>query len=459
MVRAGTRVIFSADELARGTGGALVQPGPSGPVVTDSRQVRAGDWFLALRGERFDAHDFLPQVDEVGCAGAIAERMPSGWARGFVRVGDGLDALTALARFARGRFVGPVVGITGSAGKTTTRAMTALVCSALGRVHQTEGNLNNHVGVPLTILGAPNDAAVWVIEMGMNHLGEIHHLQGIARPNVRVITNVGAAHLEGVGDLDGVAKAKGELFAGAVAGDVCCVNDDDVRVRRIPIPRGVRILRYGSQTDCDVRWTDARIDPVRLATTFRIEVGGEVVEGAIPSPGIHLAHDACAAVAAGVALGVPVASMGPALSRYSPVGMRLRIESGPRGTRVINDAYNANPMSMEASLRMLASLEGVRRIAVLGDMLELGRDEASAHAEVLEIARGLELDGVFAAGPRFRAAAERLGIPWAPDAAGLVPLVAAVLHEHDVLLVKGSRGMGMERVVHLLSGGPTNGAH
>jgi UDP-N-acetylmuramoyl-tripeptide--D-alanyl-D-alanine ligase len=430
-------------------------------VHSDTRTLRSGDLFVALRGERFDAHDFLPQVDAVGCAGAIAAHVPSGWARGFVRVGDGLDALTALARFARSGFPGPVVGITGSAGKTTTRVMTALVASVIGKVHQTEGNLNNHVGVPLTILAAPNDADVWVIEMGMNHLGEIHHLQGIAQPTVRVITNVGAAHLEGVGDLDGVAKAKGELFAGALPGDVCCVNDDDDRVRRIPIPRGVRILRYGSQKGCDVRWTDARVDPARLATRFRIEVGQEVVEGSIPSPGTHLAQDACAAVAAGLALGVPVASMGPALGRYEPVGMRLRIEPGPRGTRVVNDAYNANPMSMEASLRMLASLEGVRRIAVLGDMLELGRDEEAAHAEVLETARDLGLDGLFAAGPRFRAAAERLGIPWAPDAAGLVPLVAAVLHEDDVLLVKGSRGMGMERVVHLLAGGTgtANGAH
>jgi UDP-N-acetylmuramoyl-tripeptide--D-alanyl-D-alanine ligase len=452
-------VIFSAEEIARGTGGALVASGASGPVVTDSRRVRAGDWFLALKGDRFDAHDFLPQVAEAACAGAIAARVPDAWSRGFVRVDDGLEALTALARFARGRFPGPVVGITGSAGKTTTRALTALVAAAIGKVHQTEGNLNNHVGVPLTILAAPDDADVWVIEMGMNHLGEIDHLQGIARPSVRLVTNVGAAHLEGVGDLDGVARAKGELFLGALPGDVCCVNDDDERVRRLPIPAGVRVLRYGSEKRCDVRWTDARVDPGTLTTRFRVEVGRDVVEGTLASPGIHLVHDACAAVAAGVALGVPVATMAAALERYRPVGMRLRIEDGPRGTRIVNDAYNANPMSMDASLRMLASLPGVRRIAVLGDMLELGADEASAHTQVLETAQGLGLDGIFAAGPRFRAAAERLGIAWAADAPALAPAVVAAVRDGDVVLVKGSRGMGMERVVQSLSGSPANGAH
>jgi UDP-N-acetylmuramoyl-tripeptide--D-alanyl-D-alanine ligase len=454
-------MILSAEQIARGTGGLLVASGPSGRVVTDSRKVGAGEWFLALHGERFDGHDFLPQVAAAGPAGTIASRVPAGWTAGFVQVGDGLRALTDLARFVRSRFAGPVVGITGSAGKTTTRALVGLVASALGRVHQTEGNLNNHIGVPLTILAAPEDADVWVIEMGMNHLGEIDHLQGIARPTVRLVTNVGAAHLEGVGDLEGVARAKGELFAGAVPGDVCCVNDDDQRVRRLPVPAGVRILRYGSEKGCDVRWTDAQVDPHRLATRFRIEVGDEVVEGTLRSPGIHLAHDACAAVAAGVALGVPVASMAPALARYEPVGMRLRIEDGPRGTKVVNDAYNANPMSMDASLRMLASLQGVRRLAVLGDMLELGRDEATEHAAVLETAKGLGLDGLFVAGPRFRAAAVRLGIVWAEDAIALAPLVGAALREGDVVLVKGSRGMGMERVLHLLSPDSiaANGAH
>jgi UDP-N-acetylmuramoyl-tripeptide--D-alanyl-D-alanine ligase len=357
-----------------------------------------------------------------------------------------------LARFVRAHFTGPVVGITGSAGKTTTRALVGLVATGLGKVHQTVGNLNNHVGVPLTILAAPLDADVWVIEMGMNHLGEIAVLQDIAAPTVRLITNVGAAHLEGVGSLEGVAKAKGELFDGARPGDICCVNVDDPRVRALPVPAGVRVLRYGSESDCDVRLSDALVDPHQLVTRFRVESGASVVRGVLPSPGLHLAHDACAAIAAGVALRVPFEGMGKALARYEPVGMRLRIEDGPQRSKVINDAYNANPMSMEASLRMLASLPdkaagGVRRIAVLGDMLELGSEEAAAHRATLELAHSLKLDGIFAAGPRFRPTAEALGIVWAPDAPSLGPLVYASLGEGDVVLVKGSRGMGMERVL------------
>jgi UDP-N-acetylmuramoyl-tripeptide--D-alanyl-D-alanine ligase len=331
--------------------------------------------------------------------------------------------------------------------------MVALVAEALGPVHQTEGNLNNHVGVPLTILAAPPEARAWVLEMGMNHFGEIALLQDIAAPTVRLVTNVGAAHLEGVGDLDGVARAKGELFEGARPGDVCCVNGDDPRVRALPIPPGAQRLVYGRQKGFDVRWTDAEVRPDTLSTWFRVEVGPDTVEGVIPSPGLHLAANACAAVAAGVALGVPTVGMGAALGRYEPIGMRLRVEEGPRGTRIVNDAYNANPSSMDASLRMLAGLAGVRRVAVLGDMLELGAEEAAAHRAVLELAAALGLDEVLVAGPRFRAPAEELGVTWAPDAASLAPILAARLRPRDVVLVKGSRGMAMERVLQGLGGG------
>lgn len=443
-------MIFSAEQLAEGTGGTLVSAGPNGPVVTDSRRIRPGDWFLCLAGDRFDAHDFLPMAGRAGCAGAIGQRVPDGWQHGFVRVDDGLEALQNLARYVRGRFSGQVVGLTGSAGKTTTRAMIALVAEARGKVHQTEGNLNNHIGVPLTLLAAPVDADLWVIEMGMSGFGEIDLLQEIARPTVRLITNVGAAHLEGVGSIEGVARAKGELFAGANPGDVCCVNVDDPQVAKIPLPDGVRVIRYGTQNDCDVRLTDAAVDARTLVTRYRIEAADAVVRGTLDSPGIHLAHNACAAVAVGMALRCPLEPMGPALSRYTPVGMRLRIEDGPLGTRVINDAYNANPISVAASLRTLAGLSDVRRVAILGDMLELGADEIAEHRHVLELASGLGLDGIFVAGPRFCEAAEGMNVIARPDAESLAPSLRDQLRSGDVVLVKGSRGMAMERVLQRL---------
>ncbi len=463
-------MILRDEDIALGTGGRLQRPGPPGVVTTDSRRLAPGQWFLALSGDRFDGHSFLAHAREAGCAGAIARQVPEGWDRGFVQVEDGLTAVQELAAWVRRGFHGPVVGVTGSAGKTTTRAMIALV---LGQdepggpcVHATHGNLNNHIGLPLSILDAPVDADTWVLEMGMNHLGEIDLLQRIARPTVRLITNVGAAHLEGVGDLDGVARAKGELFAGALPGDICVVNRDDPRISALPLPEGVSVLRFGTARDdssipLDVRLTDAHIDPASLSTRFRIETpGGGVVLGQVRSPGLHLAHDACAAIAVGVALRVPAERMAARLARYEPVGMRLRVELGPRGERFLNDAYNANPVSMAASLQTLGSITGLRRLALLGDMLELGSDEARAHDEVLErvlqAQQASELAVVGLVGPRFAAAVARRGA--APgehllveaDSEALGQRLAPLLLPDDVVLLKGSRGIAMERTLHTL---------
>lgn len=453
-------MIFRAEEIAAATGGRLVRSGAHGPVGTDSRRLQPGMWFLALSGESFDGHDFLGHALAAGCAGAIGCRVPEGWSAGFVQVSDTLRALQDLAGWVRATYPGLVVGITGSAGKTTTRALTALALESLGEVHQTEGNLNNLIGVPLTILRAPLAAAAWVLEMGMNQMGEIHRLQEIGRPTVRLITNVGAAHLEGLGSLDGVAKAKGELFAGAQPGDICCVNLDDSRVAALPIPEGVRVLTFGTSERADVRLTDAVVDNEQLVTRFRVQAGEEVVLGQIRSPGLHLALNATAAVAVAVAGRAPLEGLGRRLGRYEPVGMRLRLEDGPGGVRVLNDAYNANPISMAASLRTLAGLSG-RRVALLGDMLELGSYEAEAHEEVLTLARGLGLDRIGVAGPRFAAAAARLGadeILVASDAEALgtalrgTLLATSSLGAGDVLLIKGSRGMGMERSLVALAG-------
>ena len=441
---------FSADELAVLTGGQVLAPGPTGPISTDSRNLPAGAWFVALTGERFDGHSFLDAAATAGCAGGIGQRLPAGWTRGFVQVPDSLRALQDLGRAARARFAGPVVGITGSAGKTTTRAMTALVLEGLGAVHQTAGNLNNHIGVPLTLLGAPDSAAAWVIEMGMNHLGEIALLQDIAAPQVRLITNVGAAHLEGLGTLENVAIAKGELFEGARAGDICCVNADDSRVRSRPIPAGAQVLTFGTQPGVDVRLSDARVDAATLSTTLRIDTPNGVIRARLPTPGLHLALNACAAVACGVALRLPLDGMAARLEGYAPVGMRQRVERLDNGLLVINDAYNANPPSMTASLHTLAALPG-RRFAILGDMLELGSFAEAAHAEVLSLALGLGLDGVVVFGAHFAAAAAALPASARPAVAATPEDAGALLREsakaNDIILLKGSRGSACERAL------------
>ena len=447
---------LNASALAIATGGTLVQPGPAGAIYTDSRKVGPGDWFLALRGVRFDAHDFLPAVGEAGCAGVIAEQVPEGWAHGFVQVRDSLIALQDIARHIRRGFAGPVVGITGSAGKTTTRAMVALAIGALGPVHATVGNLNNHIGVPLTHLAAPPTAAAWVVEMGMNAFGEIALLQDISAPTVRVITNVAAAHLEGLGSLEGVARAKGELFDGARPGDVCCINLDDPRIRSLPLPEGVHALTWGSTPDATVHLVAAEVDPTTLSTHFRVQTPSGLVTGRICSPGLHLATNATAAIAVAVALGLDPADACARVSAYVPVGMRQRLQDGPLGTQVLNDAYNANPLSTRVSVDTLAAVTGRRRIALLGDMLELGPTEHALHLEVLRHALQLGLDLIGTAGPRYAHAREQLlqsgqagaeAILSAPDASTLAATVTSHLAAGDLVLLKGSRGIAMETVL------------
>jgi len=440
---------FTPEAIAAGTQGQLLNSGEAGAVCTDTRAIQKGDWFLALRGERFDAHDFLDAAIANGASGVIAERVPEGWTAGHILVDDGLTALQNLARFVRHQFEGPVIGITGSAGKTTSRAMIGLAIEPLGTIHQTRGNFNNHIGLPLTLLSMPRDADALVLEMGMNHAGEISLLQEIGKPTVRIITNVGVAHLEGLGSIEAIAAAKGELFDGARSGDICCVNMDDERVSELVIPDGVNVIRYGSSADCELRLIEANVDPETLHTHFTVSTETDTASGVIPSPGIHMAHNAVGALAVGTALGLPLSPMLEQIARYEPVGMRLRMEPGPLGTQIINDAYNANPMSVAANLRTLANIppsSNRRRIALLGDMLELGETELEQHAETAHLAKTLGLERVGFVGPRFKSVIESSDL-WSPDAETLGAKLQDDLRAGDIILIKGSRGMRMERVL------------
>ena len=448
-------MIFNATQIADATGGVLLHDGNAGAILTDSRRLQSGAWFVALSGENFDGHDFLSHAMAAGCAGAVvsdASRMPSGWSAGVVVVRDTLLGLQDLGRAARARFPGPVVGITGSAGKTTTRVMVTEVLKSgtERRVHHTEGNLNNHIGVPLTLCATPPDADIMVVELGMNHLGEIALLQEIAQPEVRVITNVGAAHVEGCGSLAGVATAKQELFDGARPGDVCIVNDDDPWIAKMAVPAGVRVVRFGRGEHCQIRLTDVRVDPERLKTRMRIDTPDGTVRALLDVPGAHLAECAMAAVAVGFVLRVPVDSMAQSLARFRPEGMRNRIER-VHGVVVLDDAYNANPISMAAALRTLAALPH-GRVAALGDMLELGVAEEESHREVLRLGHALGLT-LRVTGERMLRAAAQLEQPIESlQTFADVDALARSLDSHslcrgDALLIKGSRGSRMERVL------------
>lgn len=239
-------VVWEAQAIADAVNGTVVADASAGSICTDTRVATPGQWFLALSGPNFDGHEFLQQACERRCGGVVANWVPPRWSRGFVRVeGDTLRALQALGSDVRGRFWGPVVGITGSVGKTTARAMTALALQGLGgNVHEAQGNFNNHVGVPLTLLKLHSRSMACVLEMGMNHAGEILELVEIAKPDVRVVLNVGPAHMENFpGGLEEVAAAKGEIFRNARPGDVCVVNADDPLAMALPLPACVRVVR------------------------------------------------------------------------------------------------------------------------------------------------------------------------------------------------------------------------
>lgn len=450
-------MILTPEQMAEATGGRLVRGGGAGRLLTDTRKLAAGDWFLALRGDRFDGHDYLEEAIRRGAVGVIVEQAPEGWAHGLLLVKDTLVALQDCARFARSLLSCPVVAITGSAGKTTTRAMVAEVLAALGPVHQNEANLNNQIGVPLTLLATPEGVAAVVLEMGMRGPNQIALLQDIGRPTVRIITNVGPAHVETVGSIEGIARCKQEMFDGARPGDVVLVCEDDPFVRAMPVPVGARVLRYGSSKGCDIQLIASRVDGRAFTTELSVETPAGPLHTTLGVPGQYLALNATAAVAAGFALGVAPEAMAAGLARYAPVGQRMRVERR-KDLTILHDYYNANPASMRAALETLACAVGVRRVALLGDMLELGVVEEAGHAEIATLAGQLGLELVGLAGPRFapHAAACRAAgageVVVASSSGELGAMIREKVVPGDVVLIKGSRGSRMEQVLHSLDG-------
>ncbi len=458
---------FTADELVLSTGGRWTGPSPDevAGVSTDTRHVAAGNAFVALKGERFDAHDFLADAARAGAACAVVETGRAATLAGppplpLLAVPDTLLALGAIARHHRRRFPIPVVGVTGSNGKTTTREMIAAILATRGPVLRTEGNLNNEVGVPLTLLGLCPDHTAAVVEMGMNHAGEISRLAAIAEPRVGVVTNASAAHLHGLGSVDAVASAKAELYRGLPPDGIVVANLDDPRMLAKARKSGRRVVTFAVGRD---RKADVAVLEIvargALGQSLLVGIGTKELAVELALVGAHNAANAAAAVAAAVALGASDREVVRGLAAVRPVGRRLRLERLPGGALLVDDCYNANPASMAAALSTLADLSrGGRALAALGDMLELGEAEAEAHRELGRLAASSGLAALATFGPRSRLSHE------AALAAGLDPArafhtedvdeLAAFLRERlgpgDALLVKGSRGMRLERLVEAL---------
>jgi UDP-N-acetylmuramoyl-tripeptide--D-alanyl-D-alanine ligase len=429
-------------------------------VTTDSRRVEKGALYVALRGERFDGHDFIPDALAKGAAAALVHEKTD--ATPTIKVEDTLTALQEIAHEYVMTLPAFRVGLTGSNGKTTTKELiAACLRAALGApyVLATEGNLNNHIGVPLTLLRAEPEHKALVIEMGMNHLGEIARLSEIARPHVGLITNIGTAHAGNVGGVEGVAKAKAELFEALPADGVAVVNADDPRcVREAQAKAKCKQVSFGRAP-----WADVKIVAVRDRESGGQEIelvhGGKTVETSIPLDGRHNAQNAAGAVAVGVALGLPFEVCALGLANVHGAHGRLERVVLKGGVWLLDDTYNANPDSMEAALTTLAELAGERRrVVVLGEMRELGTYAEQAHRHVGAAAAQNNAALLFACGDLgklYGEGAMQEGLAadrfiWTQDNQQLAQKVIEAVTDGDVVLVKGSRGARMEVVVDAL---------
>ena len=464
---------FTEEEAVQATGASRVRSSKRRvfeEVCTDTRALVPGCLFVALKGERFDAHDFVSEAATRGASGAIVEkgRVPSLRMDGFVllEVESTLRALGDLARFHRRRFRMPVGAITGSSGKTTTKEMVYAILSLRGQALKTEGNLNNEVGVPLTLFRLLPSHIAAVLEMGMSHEGEIARLTAMVEPEAGLITGVHPAHLQGLGTLDRVGAAKGELFRGLKRGATAVVNVDDPWVSAQPRAEGACVLSFGEAAHAQVRVKAVEQRPPQgLSVVF--EYSGCEYPVRLSFLGRHNARNAAGAFALALALGYEPQECALGLERAQPYPGRLTALETAGGITVLDDAYNANPASMAAALEALQELVArkgsdlnsaspVRRaVAVIGDMLELGAHEAREHARLGEqVAEVAELAAFF--GPRSLAACQAAGMgehgAHFEDVSSLVQWLRLRLRSGDVVLVKASRGMRLERVVQQLTG-------
>ncbi|MEX2961303.1 UDP-N-acetylmuramoyl-tripeptide--D-alanyl-D-alanine ligase [Microbulbifer sp. TYP-18] len=448
---------ISLRQLQQRFGGELINGSVTfDRVCTDTRNLDPQSLFVALVGENFDAHDFVAEL-EGSVLGAVVEREIHASNLPQWKVADTTIALGQIGRLCREQFSGPVIAITGSCGKTSVKAMLAAIFSRRHQVCVTRGNLNNHIGVPLTLFGLTPDDQVLILEMGANGPDDIGYLCGIGRPTIAAVNNVMPAHVEGFGSVAGIAAAKGEIYTGLGAGATAVVNADEhyAGYWLDRIPPGVQVLRVGLGRDCAVHADNIALDEEGQA-------GFDLVVDELAHPvklqmlGEHMVHNALVAAGCARAAGIPAAEIAAGLAQAGAVEGRLQVIRGWKGITVIDDSYNANPGSVSAAIELLAQRSG-RKILALGDMAELGADAEAMHREVGELARQRGLDALYTLGPLGVAASEAFGRSAAQPLHNFrahQALVAALkneLDENTTVLVKGSRSAHMELVVRALT--------
>ena len=453
------RALWTAHDLREATGGAMTGPFGARGISIDTRTIQPGDLFIALRGETGDGHDYVTHALANGAAGAIVDH-PVSAAGHRLLVDDTLAALHRLGGYARQRFAGRLVAVTGSVGKTTTKEMLRTILSGFGSTHAAVASYNNHWGLPLTLARLPPDSRYCVAEIGMNHAGEIAPLARLAQPHVAVITAIEKAHIGFLGTVEAIADEKAEVLRALVPDGVAVLPADTPLLARLRAAAGAaRVVTFGTSPDADVRLIDVAMD-ADGSDVVAAAYGGQIAFR-LNAPGRHMAVNALAALAASTSLMPANAQLAAEVlqSGFVPLagrGARRHIGVPGGSALLLDESYNGNPASVRAALAVLRLQPARRRIAILGDMLELG-DAGPGEHRALATDVATAADGLFACGPLMQELfkAVPLGIrgAHAPDAASLAPIVARAVAADDAILVKGSLGSRMKLVVNALERG------
>ena len=464
-------ISMTLENIAAAVGGELCNNNENireaAGVVIDSRKIEKDFIFIATVGERVDGHSFIDSVFEKGALGVICEKAPQNPKGPYILVKDSFQALKDLAEYYRSQLDVKVVGITGSVGKTSTKEFVASVLSKGFNTLKTEGNFNNEVGLPLTVLKIQKDCEIAVLEMGISDFGEMHRLSKIAKPDICMITNIGQCHLENLGTRDGILKAKTEIFDFMSADAEICLNGDDDKLITVCDVDGKNPLFFGRNTDRDIYATDyVNKGLAGSEVVIHINTDGrqESFKADIPLPGEHMVYNALAATAAGVMCGLETSKIREGIAQVKPVGGRSNVISTDRIT-IIDDCYNANPVSMKAAIDLLAmtnmagdSTKSSRKVAILGDMFELGENEKALHKQVGTYIANQKADVVVCIGELSKNMYEGItesegsseNVHYYKDKEKMIKDISRLIQDEDIVLVKASHGMHFEEIINEL---------